>query len=97
MTESKEKYNIMFVKEWLVLRPQFKQLYCPETFVPMARRLCDKKDFLLFSIIKDFPKTGEEMYIEHFDSNQIHVDYAIHDFITGAWKGFGKIEINDLP
>lgn len=96
MMESKEKHYIMFVKEWLTLRPQFLQLYCPDTFVPMARRLCDKKDYKLYSIIPG-NLNGEEMHIDHLDVNCIHVHFSIHDKITNDWKASGIIEINELP
>jgi hypothetical protein len=94
--EFKEKHKVMFIKEWLALRPQFRQLYCPDTFVPMARRLCDGKDFKLYSIIPD-NLYGEEMYIEHLDVDRIHVHFSINDKITGNWKASGVIEINELP
>jgi hypothetical protein len=103
--ESKEKHNIMKVKQWLVLKPQFIIIYCPETFLKMARRLSDRKDFKLFSIINNFPKTGEQFFIENFESDEIHLEYSIHRKETGEFisdgkieiNKFGKIEINKLP
>jgi hypothetical protein len=95
--ESEDKHKIMFVKEWIELRPQFIQLYCPDMFVPMARRLCDKKDFKLFSIIPDNLNKEEEIHIEHFDKNRIHIHFSIHNKITNDWKASGRIEINQLP
>ena len=81
----------MFVKEWIELRPQFKRLYCPDTFVPMARRLSDGKDYRLgCSIVMD----SQTIVVDSFNSDEIHVGVS---YFTSSYVGVGMIEINKLP
>ena len=84
-----EKHKIMSVKKWLSRKPQFRALYCPNTFMPMARRLFDGKDFLVGSTVSN---GAVGIIISTLESDMIHIGIV---FIED--NSVGMIEINKLP